>query len=83
MILVTPAASGLVPRLPCLWRACALERASNFPPLPALSLYPEPVLPMELLSSLLTLLWDIRQVLVLWVELLAALSFLLLDRLLS
>ena len=38
---------------------------------------------MELLSSLLTLLWDIRQVLVLCVELLAALSFLLLDRLLS
>ena len=38
---------------------------------------------MELLSSLLTLLWDIRQVLVLCVGLLAALSFLLLDRLLS
>lgn len=38
---------------------------------------------MELLSSLLTLLWDIRQVLVLWVELLAALSLRLLDRVLS
>ena len=47
---------------------------------PHLSLYPEPVRPVELLRSLLTLEWDMRQVLVDCVELEAAESFLLEDR---
>ena len=47
---------------------------------PHLSLYPEPVRPMELLRSLLTLECDMRQVLVDCVELEAAESFLLEDR---
>ena len=39
-----------------------------------------PVLPIELLRSELTLEWDMRHVLVDWVEFEAAESFLLLDR---
>ena len=83
MMLVTPAARGLVPLLPCLCRAWARARASNLLPLADLSLYPDPVRPMELLISLLTLEWDILHVLVDCVELEAAESFLLEDKLLS
>jgi len=48
---------------------------------PDLSLYPEPVRPIELLISLETLDRLILHVFVDWVELLAALSFRLLDKL--